>query len=271
MKGINTQRFYLPYIFIIIALCGSHSLAIATTLTQDQAPAKASELQSTIFNYLLDNPELLLTLSHPEIATSSLHEDNIHKHFMINLDHSALTPAAGTEIHLSKIIDWQWRNTITNSFKATGEDSSGKRIVLVGKIVRLIMVPVLRRDLKRGESITPDHWELRSMPQDKLTSSTLLNPAELNGSVIRVNEVLANSPVKSSEVEINKAIRKNQLIKIRVLAPGLSIDAAGKALQDGKIGDTISVQNTSSNKKILGVVSAPGIVDLPFRLHYEKE
>lgn len=56
-------------------------------------------------------------------------------------------------------------------------------------------------------------------------------------------------------------IQRNDLVVIRVERPGLLITATGKAMTDGRVGETIKVRNVDSNRIVLGKVMADGSVE----------
>jgi len=59
-------------------------------------------------------------------------------------------------------------------------------------------------------------------------------------------------------------VKRNRTVVIRIERPGLLITAIGKAMQDGRAGDYIKVQNVDSQRIIFARVNADGTVEPVF-------
>jgi flagellar basal body P-ring formation protein FlgA len=55
-------------------------------------------------------------------------------------------------------------------------------------------------------------------------------------------------------------VTKGQTITMLFHAPGVELTAMGRSMGEGGVGDTVTVQNPSSFRMIIGVVTAPGTV-----------
>ena len=58
------------------------------------------------------------------------------------------------------------------------------------------------------------------------------------------------------------AVKRGQLVTLRLARGSLQIFARGKAREDGRTGDTIRVQNVDSRREVVGVVAGDGVVDV---------
>ena len=54
------------------------------------------------------------------------------------------------------------------------------------------------------------------------------------------------------------AIRRGETVTLTYAVPGISLSMRARAMEDGAIGDSITFLNTSSNRQIDAVVTAPG-------------
>jgi len=57
-------------------------------------------------------------------------------------------------------------------------------------------------------------------------------------------------------------VRQGQEVTLIASAPGVSVRASGKALQDGREGARVRVQNLASLKVVEGVVDASGVIEI---------
>jgi flagellar basal body P-ring formation protein FlgA len=57
-------------------------------------------------------------------------------------------------------------------------------------------------------------------------------------------------------------VHQGQEVTLIATAPGVSVRATGKALQDGREGARVRVQNLASLKVVEGVVDANGVIEI---------
>lgn len=84
----------------------------------------------------------------------------------------------------------------------------------------------------------------------QLAHSTLRQPLAA-GAVLTSNELLPDFMV-----------RQGQQVVLIAAADGIRVRAPGLALQDGRLGALVRVQNASSDKVVQGVVASEGVVDV---------
>jgi flagella basal body P-ring formation protein FlgA len=65
-------------------------------------------------------------------------------------------------------------------------------------------------------------------------------------------------PAGSDSRAIDAAVRRGETVTITYAAPGISLSMRGRAMQDGAVGDNVTFLNTTSNRQIDAVVTAPG-------------
>jgi len=118
-------------------------------------------------------------------------------------------------------------------------------------------------DIPAGASITPKNVKIEKTP------SNYPEPANWNppyGLVAR-RRIPANTTIRSYMVgPVNPVviIKRNKTVVIQIKMPGLLITAIGKAMQNGRAGDYIKVQNVDSRRIIFARVNKDGTVEPVF-------
>lgn len=120
-----------------------------------------------------------------------------------------------------------------------------------------IVVPA--HDITRGDTIS----------ESDLTFATVDGAALMSGVPTRVEEVKgmqarrtlsAGQPFRGDDVRRPIVIIKGQTVTMEFDAPGVQLTAMGRAMSEGGIGDTVTVQNPVSYRMISAIVTAPGTV-----------
>jgi flagellar basal body P-ring formation protein FlgA len=120
-----------------------------------------------------------------------------------------------------------------------------------------IVVPA--HDIARGDTIS----------ENDLTYATVDGVALMSGVPTRMDEVkgmqarrmlAAGQPFRSDDVRRPIVITKGQTVTMEFDAPGVQLSAMGRAMSEGGVGDTVTVQNPASYRMVSGIVTAPGIV-----------
>jgi len=70
----------------------------------------------------------------------------------------------------------------------------------------------------------------------------------------------AGQPVRADDVRKPILVTKGQTITMTFAAPGLTLTATGRAMSEGGMGETVTVQNPVSYRQITGVVTGAGEV-----------
>lgn len=134
-----------------------------------------------------------------------------------------------------------------------------KRVTYVGRATEMIEVPMLVQNLRRGKTITRRHLETKKVPARRINETTVTEAIDLIGMATR-RSLRAHSLIRSSDVEKPKIVRKNTLISVVYRLNSLHITFRGRAMEDGALGETISVLNPRSRRTIQATVSAPNMV-----------
>ena len=120
-----------------------------------------------------------------------------------------------------------------------------------------IVVPA--HDIARGEIITDSDLTYASVPGSALMAGTVTNLAAVKDMEAR-RMLHAGEALRADDVRHPIVVTRGQTVTMLFHAPGVELTAMGRAMGDGGVGDTVTVQNPSSVRMIVGVVSAPGTV-----------
>ncbi|HWY62836.1 MAG TPA: flagellar basal body P-ring formation chaperone FlgA [Rhizomicrobium sp.] len=120
-----------------------------------------------------------------------------------------------------------------------------------------VVVPV--RDIARGEVILDSDLTFGTVPGTALMNGTVTRIAAATGMetrrVLRAGEVLLASDLRRPVV-----VNRGQTVTMTFDAPGVDLTAMGRAMSEGGIGDTVTVQNPASFRMVTAVVIAAGTV-----------
>jgi flagella basal body P-ring formation protein FlgA len=70
----------------------------------------------------------------------------------------------------------------------------------------------------------------------------------------------AGQPFRGDDVRRPIVITKGQSVTMQFSAPGVELTAMGRAMSEGGVGDTVTVQNPASFRMVAATVIAPGVV-----------
>jgi len=116
------------------------------------------------------------------------------------------------------------------------------------------------RDLTVGTVLGIDDLEVLSVsPKERVLTSTLSDPAALVGLAltrsVRQGEVLSRADARGVQV-----VKRNTSITAWSVFPGGRVNAKVIALQNGKVGEWIDVENSQTGRRLRGVIQADGTV-----------
>lgn len=91
----------------------------------------------------------------------------------------------------------------------------------------------------------------------------ITDPRQAEGKILRVG-VTAGSPILSPQLDLPISVHRGQRVTLTLNDPVMTIKATATALDDGRVGDTITVQNTDSQKTLRATVARDGGVEINF-------
>jgi flagella basal body P-ring formation protein FlgA len=95
------------------------------------------------------------------------------------------------------------------------------------------------------------------------TGGLITDPRQADGKILRAG-VMAGAPILSPLLDLPVSVHRGQRVTLTLSDASMTIKASATALDDGRIGDTISVQNTESRKTLRATVSRDGGVEIKF-------
>lgn len=143
----------------------------------------------------------------------------------------------------------------TANLAATLPSGAGSTILVAGAVERLTDVPVLGRPLAAGEIIAAADivWKRMALPQRQV--DTLLDLDAIVGLEAR-RPLAADRAVRARDVKAPLLVQRGESVSVLYSAAGLEITASGTALEVGRLGEIVQVQNMSSGEVRRGVVEA---------------
>lgn len=121
-------------------------------------------------------------------------------------------------------------------------------------------VPILVRDIARGESISEQDLQMKRMDLGDLAPNSLKNVDEIAGLVAKRN-LKSGKPVSAQQIDQPVIIPKGSLVRVLIQNGNIRMSLAGaRALRDGKRGEMISLSNPMNQKgPITAKVVRPGL------------
>lgn len=125
----------------------------------------------------------------------------------------------------------------------------------------MTQVVVARGSLPRGAIIGEGDIGLEQRDISRLHRGYLEDKKAVLGKKLR-QRMRQHQVITPSQLDTPYAIKRNNRVTILASSKTLKIRVAGKALQNGSVGELIRVRNESSKKELDARVIAPGIVEV---------
>ncbi|MEM7253500.1 MAG: flagellar basal body P-ring formation chaperone FlgA [Pseudomonadota bacterium] len=136
------------------------------------------------------------------------------------------------------------------------------RLFVVVDVAIFASVPVLTRDIARGETLTREDLRLDQRNTARGLRHHVKSIAALVGQRAR-RPLKAGDPVQTHHIARPHWIQKGQRITLVAKTGGINVRMAGIALNDGALGDTVRARNTRSQRVVEGVIIARGVIEVP--------
>ena len=122
-----------------------------------------------------------------------------------------------------------------------------------------VRIVVPSHDIARGETISESDLTFTTVDGSALMSGVPTKMDEVKGMQSR-RMLVAGQPFRAEDVRRPIVVTKGQTVTMQFLAPGVELTAMGRAMSEGGVGDTVTIQNPISYRMIAAVVVAPGTV-----------
>lgn len=124
-----------------------------------------------------------------------------------------------------------------------------RRVVLNGKVDRLVDVPVLKSSMGAGSLIRKSDIQMIEMPMKQVKGEVILEPYDLLGMAPR-RVVFAGKPLRIQDIQAPQIIQRGEFVTMTFDSGVMQLTAQGRAMQNGAKGDMIRVMNQGSNQTI---------------------
>jgi flagella basal body P-ring formation protein FlgA len=120
-----------------------------------------------------------------------------------------------------------------------------------------VVVPV--RDIARGDVISESDLTFGTVQGTGLMNGTVTSMATAIGMESR-RVLRAGVTLSASDLRRPVVVNRGQTVTMTFAAPGVDLTAMGRAMGEGGVGDTVTVQNPASFRLVTAVVTAAGTV-----------
>ena len=150
---------------------------------------------------------------------------------------------------------------MVNTFLVEGTNSSGlrARAQVAARVIVYRPVVVAARDIRAGEVLTVDDVALEERNIDGMLGEPLFRIDSAVGRQLR-GSLRSGSVITRNMLREPYAVRRGDVVQLTVAFGHVYVQAQGRALQSGRIGDSILVRNNRSGRTLRGVVVARGQV-----------
>jgi flagella basal body P-ring formation protein FlgA len=122
-----------------------------------------------------------------------------------------------------------------------------------------VRVVVPAHDIARGDTIGENDLVYAMVDGAALMSGVPTKIDEIKGMEAR-RTLSAGQTFRGDDVRRPIVITKGQTVTMQFVVPGVELTAMGRAMSEGGVGDTVTIQNPVSYRMISGIVIAPGTV-----------
>jgi len=124
-----------------------------------------------------------------------------------------------------------------------------------------LSVLVLRESALRGARLEPGQVTAQTRRVAGLAVGYVTDFSQLAHRTL-VRPLPAGTALTADALLADLIVHQGQEVTLVATAPGVSVRATGKALQDGREGARVRVQNLNSLKVVEGVVTASGVIEI---------
>ncbi len=123
------------------------------------------------------------------------------------------------------------------------------------------LAPVAKRQLFPGEILDPADVAVRRVKMEAGKSYLPPSPKSVDGLEIR-NGLTAGAPILASQTVPTEAVKRGDTVATEVSGTGWKVQGSAKALAGGRLGEVITVQDSSTKKKYPARIVGRGKVSL---------
>ncbi|WP_163339267.1 flagellar basal body P-ring formation chaperone FlgA [Desulfopila sp. IMCC35008] len=135
-----------------------------------------------------------------------------------------------------------------------------KNMSVRGELEMLASVAITTSPLKKGTVLSTANLTMATQDISSM-KSPCFDISQVQGKIIN-RSIKSGKPLSLSNVVFPPMILKGQLVRMVVNHNSMHLTATGIARSNGKLDDTIRVQNVNSKKTVYCRVAAPGLVEV---------
>ncbi len=120
-----------------------------------------------------------------------------------------------------------------------------------------IVVP--SHSIPRGTTISDSDLSYQTVAPDSVQAGIITSMNDLDGMETR-RTLRAGEPVRPDDVRKPILVTKGSTVTMSFAVPGITLTAVGKAMSEGGLGETVTVQNPISYRQISCTVTGAGTV-----------
>ena len=140
-------------------------------------------------------------------------------------------------------------------------DDQGWRIHVPVETVTIGLVVATSRALARGTVLTREDLIVTESELGRLGHGYFPDPANVIGQHLK-RPMPAGSVLTPAQLEAPMIIRRGQIVTIVAGSGGFGVKMRGEALEHGSIGQIIDIENSSSGRRVQGIVRSARAVEI---------
>lgn len=132
---------------------------------------------------------------------------------------------------------------------------------VTGRVLVSNRAPVLVKRMEAGTVVSAADLGWIDVPEGRLTDDVIVGEEQIVGRELK-RPLSDGQLIRTHDVAVPRLVTRGSLVTLKIETPFMSIATQGRALQDGAMGETVSVTNMQSKRVIEGVITAPGVVSV---------
>jgi flagella basal body P-ring formation protein FlgA len=131
------------------------------------------------------------------------------------------------------------------------------RMIVSGRLVQTIQLPVLNRTVAHGDVIAAADITFVTLRETELRPNLIRDPDQMVGMTPKQQTLRPGQAVIASELQRPLAVARGAIVTMVLSHGGMALTAQGRAIDQGSLGEVIRVSNTHSNLTVEGTVDGP--------------
>jgi flagella basal body P-ring formation protein FlgA len=132
---------------------------------------------------------------------------------------------------------------------------------VTGRLFPLVSLPVVKAAMRQGDVISADDIDYIDVRSANVATSTVVDSAKLIGMSPRKG-IAPLKPIAMSDIAMPLEVKKGDTVLMELKSDAMVLTVQGKALDSGAAGETVRIQNPSSNHVVQAVVTGPKTVSV---------